>query len=464
MTAESESVDTGGLPERLIDFVTALRTKGIMVGTGETVDAADAMRVIGLDNRNILREGLATTVTRRSGQRETFDAIFDIYFPAKVGRPQSADEADESLTVDVLRDLLVEALADIDMDALEELAEIAVDRFGEISGDTRGWSALRALDQVQPQTLLARTLAMRGSSGVDDRLALSGTTEREDVRALIGEYRTMVEAEARRRTSEVRGRDAMAEGAVAAQSEHIEFLSANSTQFDELRRSVRPLARRLATRLAARRKRSYHNSIDIRKTLRHSLSTGGVPINLILVKPRATRPDLVLLCDVSGSVAGFSNFTMLLVQAMRNQFRKIRVFAFVNAMDDVTDLIEPDTDEDGEGLQNRIVSQARVTKGSSSSDYGTAFAEFVAEHLDSIGSRTSVLILGDARSNYRPPGLEDVRDIAARSRRTFWLNPEQMSFWGVGDSVAADYAGIVEMHECRTVEQLSQFVTRLLPV
>ena len=193
------------------------------------------------------------------------------------------------------------------------------------------------------------------------------------------------------------------------------------------------------------------------------MSTGGTPIDLVFSKPHPSRPDLVLLCDVSSSVSGFSGFTMLLVQAMKNQFRRIRVYAFINAMADVTELISVDGDEDGEQLHARIVDQARVQHGTSSSDYGAAFAEFVAHDLESVGPRSSVLILGDARTNYRNPGLDDLLEIRARSNRTFWLNPEQERTWGTGDSAAFDYAGVVEMHECRSIEQLSQFVSRLLP-
>ena len=193
------------------------------------------------------------------------------------------------------------------------------------------------------------------------------------------------------------------------------------------------------------------------------MSTGGTPIDLVFAKPHPSRPDLVLLCDVSSSVSGFSGFTMLLVQAMKNQFKKIKVYAFVNAMAEVTELISVDGDEDGEGLHARIVEQARVHRGTSSSDYGAAFADFVARDLESIGARSSVLILGDARTNYRDPGLDDVREIAARSKRTFWLNPEPEKTWGTGDSAAFDYADVVEMRECRSIEQLGEFVSRLLP-
>lgn len=453
--------DANGLQQRLVDFVKALRTKGIMAGTGDTVDAAHAITRVGVTDRSILREGLAGTLTRKHSQRQTFDEVFDIYFPRRVGRSRFTEQVPADLGVGTLRDMLVEALAAADLQALDELAEIAVDRFGLITGDRPGWSSKQTLDKVQPQNLLARIIDMRGDD--DALIELGGASPRDHVRYLIERFRQHVDGESRRRTTETRGRERMVLSAVQAQIERIDFLSASADQFDEMRRSVRPLARRLATRLAAKRRHRYRNTIDIRQTMRKSMSTGGTPIDLVYSKPHPRRPDLVLLCDVSSSVSGFSGFTMLLVQAMKNQFKKIKVYAFINAMADVTYLISVDGDEDGEQLQARIVESARVQSAASSSDYGAAFAEFVARDLESVGTRSSVLILGDARTNYRDPGLGPLSEIRARSDRTFWLNPEREKMWGTGDSAAFDYANVVEMHECSSIAQLGEFVSALLP-
>ncbi len=446
------------LPERLVEFVTALRSNGITAGTGETVDAGEVIGVLGLEDRRRLREGLAAALLRGAGQRDAFDAVFDIHFPAGTGAPESARDTDPDLAIAELRARLTAALANGDLAGLAQLAGVTVDRFGRLGVATDGWSGYMALERVQPQNLLSGALEGRGR----DRSGTSGLgnrAEAQEIRGLIEEFRRMVQAEALRRSAEVRGRERMTSNAVPKPLERVDFLTANAQQLAELRRVVRPLARRLATRLAARRRRHSRGRIDIRKTLRRSMSTGGVPIEPAWEKPRPSRPELVLLCDVSGSVAGFSHFTMLLVQAMKSQFGKIRVFAFVNAIDEITDLVDDDDD-----LQHRIHAEAKITRGHSSSDYGRSLREFATAHLDAVTSRSAVIILGDARNNYGSAGLDSLADIAARSRRTFWLNPERVGSWGSGDSVALQYAEIVEMHECRTVEQLGAFVTRLLPV
>ncbi|MCW2830182.1 MAG: hypothetical protein JWP31_874 [Aeromicrobium sp.] len=466
MTSVAESRDLAG---RLVELVTALRSKGIPAGTSETVDAAAVVQVLGMSDREQLREGLAAALVRRGGQRAVFDMTFDIYFPAGVGAPQAAIETDDDFDLADLRALLATALAENDLRALEQVAEIAVDMFGEVG--TGGWSAYQTLERVRPQTLVAEVHGQRGQGGSggqgDGQGGGQGTggrftdrLERDEIRQNVERFRAMVGSEARRRTAEVRGRDTVTRHAVRTGTDRIDFLSANKQQLEELGRTVQPLARKLATRLAARRRKAHRGRIDVRRTVRRSMSTGGVPMHPVFAKPHPSRPELVLLCDVSGSVSGFSSFTMHLVQALSGQFSKVRVFAFVNAMAEVTDLVKDDSDD----LAARISSQAHTTKWHSSSDYGEAFADFHADHMTAIGPRTAVLILGDARNNNQDGNFGALHEISQRARRTFWLNPEATMRWGLGDSIAPAYAEIVEMHECCNVDQLTRFITRLLPV
>jgi uncharacterized protein with von Willebrand factor type A (vWA) domain len=465
------------LAGRLVEFVEALRSKGIPTGPSESVDSAQVIRVLGMENRDLFREGLAAALIRRGGQRDVFDKTFDLYFPLAIGASQVVRDHDEEMTIEDLRDLLTMALAENDLRTLEQVAELAVDALGRVgsgvdgSSGQNGFSAYQTLDRMQPQTTLVAALAARGSGSNGSQGTSSGgqgggTDELDDrlapgeIRRNIQIFRELVASEARRRTAEERGREVVTRHAVQPGGDRIEFLTANRQQLEELRAAVRPLSRKLATRLAARRHRARRGRIDIRRTLRRSMGTGGIPIRPAYAKPHPSRPELVLLCDVSGSVAGFSNFTMLLVQALSDQFSKIRVFAFINAMAEVTDLVKADPDD----LSARISNEARITKWHTSSDYGEAFADFVADHLNAIGPRSSVLILGDARNNNQDPNLPALHQIAAKAKRVFWLNPEYHLRWGLGDSVAPRYAEVVDMFECRNIDQLSRFIGRLLPV
>lgn len=447
-----------GVAERLTSLVGALRAHGMRIGTGETVDAARAVGELGLADRELLREGLAATLLHGHGQRQVFDPVFDLYFPRGVGGPEQRTAGREDL-----RDRLADALTADDRAMLGRLAIEAVDGFGGYgsSPESDGWSSYQTLERLRPQTLLTRVRdnvrGQGGSQGFADRLL------EDEVRRRIDVFRALVAAEARRRVAERRGRDEIARRAVAPTADRVDFLFAGQDRLAELRRTVQPLARKLATRLAARRRRASRGSIDLRRTLRGSLSTGGVPMKPVLRRRRPMRPELVLLCDVSGSVSGFSDFTMLLVQALHDQFSKVRVFAFVNRIDEVTGLLERGR-ADPEGLSSRIQGEAAVTGYHGSSDYGMALGEFAERYPDAVGSRTTVFVLGDARTNRSDPNLPAVRQIAERARRVHWLNPEQRSRWGTGDSVAPAYAELVAMHECRNARQLSALVARLLPV
>ncbi|MFD9512111.1 vWA domain-containing protein [Streptomyces mirabilis] len=455
-----------GVAERLTGLVGALRAHGVRIGTGETVDAAQAVAALGLTDRELLREGLAATLLHSTGQRRVFDPVFDLYFPRLVGAPMSEGRESDAPAADreELRDRLAAALAAGDLELLERLAIEAVDGFGGYgsSPGSDGWSSYQTLDRLRPQTLMARVrdsvrARQEGAAGFTDRLL------EDEIRRRIEVFRALVATEARRRVAERRGRDELARRAVAPTADRVDFLFAGRDRLAELRRTVQPLARKLATRLAARRRRAARGTIDLRRTLRGSLSTGGVPMKPVLRRRRPVRPELVLLCDVSGSVAGFSDFTMLLVQALHDQFSKVRVFAFVNRIDEVTGLLVHGT-ADPEGLGARIRSEATLTGWHGSSDYGVAFGEFAERYVDAVGPRTTVFILGDARTNMGDPNLPAVRRFSERARRVYWLNPEPLSQWGTGDSAAPEYAGLVEMHECRNVQQLSGLIGRLLPV
>ncbi|MFH0172598.1 VWA domain-containing protein [Streptomyces cacaoi] len=444
--------------DRLVGFVAALRAHGLRVGTGETVDAAEAAAALGFADRGLLREGLAATLLHSTDQRRVFDTVFDLYFPHGVGAPQG-----EPGDRDDLRDRLAAALAAGDETMLARLAIEAVDGLGGYgsSPGADGWSSYQTLERLRPQTLLARVRddirARGGDVGFTDRLL------EDEIRRRIEAFRTRVAGEARRRVAERRGRDEIARRAVAPTADRVDFLYAGKDRLAELRRTVQPLARKLATRMAARRRRASRGTIDLRRTLRGSLSTGGVPMRPVLRRRRPARPELVLLCDVSGSVSGFSDFTMLLVQALHDQFSKVRVFAFVNRIDEVTSLLEHGR-ADPEGLGARIRAEANLTGYHGSSDYGVALGEFGQRYGAAVGPRTTVFVLGDARTNMSDPNLAALRQIAEQARHVHWLNPEPRSLWGTGDSAAPEYAESVAMHECRNAHQLGALVGRLLPV
>ncbi|MEU5216718.1 VWA domain-containing protein [Streptomyces sp. NPDC020807] len=454
-----------GATARLTGLVAALRDHGFGIGTGETVDAGLALEAVGFTDRERMREALAATLLHGERQRRVFDHVFDLYFPLGGNGEEVASHTEYGPSSDLalLRERIAAALAAADGAALDRLAAEAVGAlggFGSAPGSD-GWSSHRTLARLRPETLLARVRDARrhGTDGADfaDRLL------DDEIRRSIEAFRERVRTEARRRVAERQGRDRVARRAVAGTADGVDFLLAGRAELDELRRTVRPLARKLATRLAARRRRAARGEIDLRRTLRRSLSTGGVPVRPVLRRRRPVRPELVLLCDVSGSVAGFAQFTMLLVRALHDQFSRVRVFAFVNRVDEVTDLVARGG-ADPTGLGDRILAEAEVTGWHGQSDYGTALGEFAERYGDAIGPRTVLFVLGDGRTNRADPNLPALKRVADRAKRVHWLNPEQPSLWGTGDSEAPAYAGVVDMRPCRNARQLGALIGRLVPV
>lgn len=468
------------LPKRLVDFVGALREHGVTAGTSETVDAAAVITALGLQRRDQLREGLAAALLRRTGQRGVFDSIFDLYFPAAVGdqtaaaaleaiEPPTAGRLPDPAQLAAVRDALVELLAAQDEAGLAAMVAALVNGLGRYGTQTPGqaagqggWSAYQTLQRVQPTTLTARIAERIPDDAVPpgpfaDRMRHAEATRR------INQFRAQVRAEARRRTAELRDTRQMSRQALDAVTEQLDILSVSGEQLAELRRTVRPLARTLATRLSVRRRRSLRGEIDLRRTLRGSLSTGGVPMHPVLRTRRRGKPELVLLCDLSGSVARFADFTLLLVQALADQFSRTRAFAFIETVDEITDLVA-DARSDPNDLIGRVSRQANLVRWSGRSNYGHSLGAFAREYSAVVGPRSSVLILGDGRTNGGDPNLDAVHAIAARARHIYWLNPEPRRSWSTGDSEAGRYGSVVPMFECRTAHQLADVIGRLLPV
>jgi hypothetical protein len=475
MTAPAEA--TGGLAGHLDGFVRAVRQAGIPVGISQAVDAAEILTVVDLLDREQLRHGLAAVLLQRAAQRATYDVLFDLWWPLSdrpsAGSADGDDDADGEhgqSTLDVpgsgdgdlaelMRAELLRLLTDGGEEDLRRFARQAVQLLGQGQPSPSGQSffSYRVLRALSPDTLVSQLLA--GLLAEGDRGGLAEQVARQTVRERLAAFRAAIEAEVRRRTAAEKGRDKVAKNAVRPLADQVDFLRAQAGDLAELRRAVAPLARRLAVRLSARRRLGREGRLDFRKTVRASLGTGGVPVVTHHRPRKVHKPELVVLCDVSGSVAGFSHFTLMLTQALREHFTGVRAFAFVDSTDEVTRFFRPGADV--ADAVARIGREADVVAFDGHSDYGNAFEVFADRWASAIGPKTSLLVLGDGRTNYRPPGLPVLADLVRRSRSAHWLNPEPRRLWGSGDSAADRYGDVIDMVECRNAAQLAEFVTTL---
>ena len=439
--------------DRLLELTHALRNAGVPVSTSEGIDAARSLQHVPFESRAALKLALAATLVKSPAHRPVFDALFTIYFEAGLQeRPRGDAEEPRSL-----RDEIAAALTAGDGAGLGALASRAVETFGRVENSPSDslyfeYPVTRALDVDSIRAGVERDAA--DLTPLERRLLLDAFEDR------VRRLRSAVTAEVRKRVVRRRGPEAVVRYAVPPVLEDLELLTAASDEMASLRRAVRPLARRLAARMAMKRRRAARGRLDVRRTVRHSLSAGGVPVDTFFRARPPHRPELFVLCDVSSSVASFSRFSLMLVHALASEFQRVRSFAFVDTLDEVTGFF---ADEDFGRAVERMRTDAKVVRIDSNSNYGASFEAFCERFGNDLGPKATVLILGDARNNNRPAREHHLRWIAERARHTFWLNPEALVYWDSGDSLASLYAAqIDEMVEVRNLRQLEAFVESTL--
>ncbi len=242
-------------------------------------------------------------------------------------------------------------------------------------------------------------------------------------------------------------------------AEDMDISTSSAAQFRQIAAAVAPLAQHLA-RILASQAAARPSRVSIRGTLRRATGTGGVPFSIVTAPPRPPRPEIVVLCDMSGSVSAFSRFTLDLLTAMDSRLSRLRTFAFVDGLDEITGLVR-DARAAGRPL-GAVEAAAGPASVSGRSDYGRVMRAFARGPARSLTRRSVVLVVGDARTNYLDPAVGDFAEIARRAGRVYWLNPEPRRSWDDGDSVIGAYAPLcTRVEECRTLRQIADFVLSL---
>ena len=456
-------------------LVRELRTIGIPVSTTEHIDAARALKVIDIGDRSQVKAALAATMVKRIEHLPAFNTVFDLFFSGlaqlegaleetgEEGSPNSVAAMLNALDDDELREMLINATENNDELMMNALVEAFVNRKAniqkgaQVAGNLYVFRVLRSLDlpDVREQ-LIERQEIDPESPGADlqQRIAESDADHKVEL------LQQKVEAAVRMQLVADRGAGAVARSLRSKLPEDIDFLTGSTAEIEALQWTLAPLPVQLAQKLAAKRSHGRHGVIDFRGTVRHSMSTGGVPVDIAYKKPHPPKPELIVLADISGSVSSFATFTLQLTFAIRSQFRSVRSFVFIDGMDEVTDIMQS-ADNIAEAAA-RIDDEKKGFSLDGRSDYGSAFRSFVKRWGMQINSRSIVLILGDGRSNYRQPSEDMVEFMAKRAHRVFWLNPEREVSWGEGDSVMPKYAKhCSKVFECRNVRQLKEFIDEL---
>ncbi len=441
-----------GFDARMLEFADELRKEGMAVGTAEILDALAALEAVPWTSERHFRAALAATIAKSQDDQLLFEKVFERFFFRAVEREaieRGMTEADayggqERMELDSLRERIARAIREGSDGEMRDMARLAIAAFGR-QGEGSGVIGV----DVQR---IRRTLGLKGETDWERREDPE-TVPQERLREFERHLRRELERQLIERTQALPPSRPLREFDRGLPSNPLQDLS-------QVHRAVAMLKRRLATQGMEQRGRRRGAHVDMRGTMRASLETGGVPLRLKYRPKRPRRPELYVLCDVSTSVTSASVFFLSVLHALHDNFRKLRSFVFVERISEVTEVFE--RERNFSEVSRAITSNAGVADVSGYTDYGRVWLEFLGKVIDDLDPRSTVIVLGDARTNGREPHAAAFSAISERAGRTFWMNPEPRLYWNYGDSVMASYEKYCDgVFECWSVKQLEVFVKAL---
>lgn len=439
----------------LTNFIRALRSSDVRVSTGEALDATRAVALIGYGDRSLLRDSLGCVLAKSAEEKDIHDRLFDLYFSHSDSRTDTASGSPES-----------EADSDAPQSATEDLVgllqsgdESAISTALERAAEAAGIENIRFSTQVAYYA--QQIIRQMGGEGLQQRLleALQGRepSDEAEAQALI-DLRRDLTMRARERAE--RAFDVF--GAGETQQFRDDFAAEKRLNaldrydMERMKGLIAKIAKRLAVKHSRRRRKRNRGQLDVRRTMRANAGLEGVPFNVIWRQKKKDRPKIVAICDVSGSVAQYVRFLLLLLYSLADAVPDIHAFAFSHRLKPVDDIL---ADNEFEAAMAKIIREL----GMGSTDYGQAWSDLKVEHESIIDRRTTVIVLGDGRSNYGDPRADLFRDFAQRAKSMIWLNPEGRALWGTGDSAIPRYLPFcTQMSHVATLKDLERAVDEVL--
>jgi uncharacterized protein len=454
----------------LTALVDELRTIGVPVSVGEHLDAARALASVPLADVDVVRSTLQCAVVKRAEHLDAFNLLFDLHFGG-TGSPDPGPFA--SLTDDDLAAALRAAIESGDQAVLRQLAEEYVRRFAalEPGAPVAGVFAMIAASDAANLDAIRDALLAQGQGDGDGAGgggggsgwsagdgAIRDRLGRADADRAVDRFRAELQAAIRRALVADRGARAVSKTMRVRLAEDVDIATASAAEQEAMVASIGPLAHQLSKILAQQEFRKRR--LSVRRTLHLAMGTGGVPFRIGTEQAPPPKPEIVVLCDVSGSVATFSRFTLNLLIALDSRLSRLRAFSFVDGLSEITELVSEARSA------GRQLSQAEAARGAvrwnGSSDYGHVLRDFASQYGGQFSRRTVVMVVGDARTNYLDPATAALAQIADRVGKLYWLNPEPRRYWNQGDSVIGRYAPLCDqVRECSTLRQIASFVQSL---
>ncbi|MGA7395968.1 MAG: VWA domain-containing protein [Solirubrobacterales bacterium] len=448
-----------GMTEQVLAFCENLRSEGVAIGTSEIQDAFSALEIVPWEHQSDFKESLAATVAKSPKDREIFELVFDRHFfrateSAALEYSEETDAARNAqvaeaqgegppppMDTEALAQAIREAIEAGDESAMNDLARLAIEAFGQ-QGESSGVVGVD-LQRIR------RGLGLTANEG-DGQGESTEPLDRDQLARFERQLRRELQRLQIQRQGQLPPARPLSELNRALPMRGAQDLAA-------VHKAVAQMKRRLATLGQDPRGAKRGRQVDVRRTMRSSLETGGVPLNLAYRPKRPRKPEIYVLCDVSTSVSSAATFFLSVLHALHDSFRKLRSFVFIERISEVTHVFEEE--RDFRVMSERVTSEGGVADVSGYTDYGRVWREFLEDVSSDLGPRSTVIVLGDARTNGRPPAEDLFAKVADRANRTFWLNPEPELYWNYGDSVMNAYIPYCDgAFECWQTEHLETFV------
>lgn len=472
----------------LVKFINHLRRGGIRVTLAETIDCFRSLQLVGL-KKDRFYSLLKATLVKDEAYAKTFDRLFKHYFSQYYFEHHSKEINLSKEDISILQKIAQAQGENLDLQIFGSDNQVG---FGNGQGGGRrgsitGENFVLLIKLGGPDDF--RKAIQEGINNLGDLSEKYISDREEAVREVkvflewkMGEFvlekqfsevnehtvlewkdklfqmDEILEEELELALMKKFGEKAMEEFLTRSNLNQLDFYQLNHEQIQEMKKKITKLAHRLSTRVSARWHRAKRGKVDIQRTIRKSMATGGQPINLSFRGKRPSKPEIVILCDVSGSVKVFSEFMLQFVYSLQSRFIHVRSFAFVDTTDEITDYFR--NTEISDGIRE-MYNQSKFSK-TGFSDYGQAFVSFITKYPEAVTSKTSIIILGDGRNNYQPPELEAFHKITSTGKRVVWLNPETIDNWNKEDSIINKFSPFCnQLLECRNLNQLDMVIRKI---
>ncbi|MET0642933.1 MAG: VWA domain-containing protein [Candidatus Binatia bacterium] len=468
------------MEDRIVEFANVLRRNGVRVSLSENMDAFRALGIVGIRDPHLFRNALRTTLVKRASDVKPFEELFDFFF---LGIGEAIDALDRRIMEEL--GLTPEQFQHM----LEQIQRLLKQMEGDLSELTR---ALLSGNHGELERLLREAASQEAEAGSLDSFRLTpytrmaGRLQLDRVRTEVEGFKAMLQMLAEggedlqnvmryldermrdlnRLLRELIQQEQRKRGVEPSDYSQRSSFADKSFSFyteDDIRRmneAVARLAQRLKNRLSVRRKKASRGRFNVKATLRRNLQYGGVPFHIELDRRKKTKPQVIILCDISDSVLNASRFMLQFVYSVQDLYAKVRSFVFVSDIGEVTKLFE-------EHEIHRAVETAlkgEVIDVFSHSNFGRAFELFYKNYFAAVTGKTTVLIIGDGRNNYNRANDWVLREIQQKAKQLIWLNPESRMTWGVGDSEMPRYVPYCDVaEECRNINQLYKVVDLIGP-